>query len=420
MLLRTGLSCLGFALLGTAAGSLAPITGTVAAGAIGGVAGNIAGNFGTYFAQHLGRRAAQRYFARWPAIRENDVIIRELRRSQLSALRRVLQQWERACRTDPDPQRRIQAAVFSDLLGKFLDGEIGKIKTLTLAAFTGTTREEAALRGRILAQLPEAFDASLALRHQLSQLDQRPQAGSPVKKIAELVVLEELRTAVFEDIPALFLSAFYGGPEGSEGWFDLFVRDAAAKLKSGSEFERIWNAEQIALVRDIVEGAATQTEAMAAWLPEATKALGQYGMALDALAGHLDATRDYAKAVYERACGDKALPLDFEAVVSTSGVLRFSPRNPRVPFVGRVQEMAALHDFLAFERAGCPFAWWLITGGGGAGKTRLARQLCFAAHLSGGGLAPEAWGGVTRSCRRPFQSRRRAANPSRQKARGDR
>jgi DNA polymerase III epsilon subunit-like protein len=293
----------------------------------------------------------------------------------------VSQQWEKARRSDPDPQRRSEAAIFSDLLGKFLDAEIDKIKSLTLATITATKREEAALRRRILAQLPESFDAGLALRHEQSQVDRVPQTGLPVRKMAELVVLEELRASVFEQIPALFLSAFHGGSEGSDGWFDLYVRDAAAKLKSGSEFERIWNAEQVALVRDVVESAAAQTEAIAAWLPETTKALREYGMALNALAGDLEATRGYAQAVYERACGDKALPLDFEAVVSTEGVLRFSPRNPRVPFLGRVREMAALDDFLALERPERPFAWWLITGGGGAGKTRLARQLILRAHL---------------------------------------
>ncbi len=84
--------------------------------------------------------------------------------------------------------------------------------------------------------------------------------------------------------------------------------------------------------------------------------------------------------MYQRACGDGTLPLDFMTEVATEGLLRFSPRNPRVPFLGRQEEMAALHAFLTSEPG---FAWWVVTGGGGAGKTRLARQLCMQKHAEG-------------------------------------
>lgn len=83
-----------------------------------------------------------------------------------------------------------------------------------------------------------------------------------------------------------------------------------------------------------------------------------------------------------------ALPLDFDAVEpstelsSTLTLQRFSPRNPRVRFVGRKDELAALKKFLLAERSQ-PFAWWLITGGGGAGKTRLALELCHYAYRRG-------------------------------------
>ena len=79
---------------------------------------------------------------------------------------------------------------------------------------------------------------------------------------------------------------------------------------------------------------------------------------------------------------DRILPLDFEADVSIAGTLRFSPRNPRVPFLGRETEVAALDEFLTAERRQ-PFTWWVMTGGGGAGKTRLARELCLRARRRG-------------------------------------
>jgi DNA polymerase III epsilon subunit-like protein len=101
---------------------------------------------------------------------------------------------------------------------------------------------------------------------------------------------------------------------------------------------------------------------------------------LDALAPDLVAMSHYVKEVYERACAEGAMPLDFEAEVSTEGSLRFSPRNPRLPFVGRKNEIAALDRFLAADKH---FVWWLVAAAGGAGKTRLARQLCLRAHAKG-------------------------------------
>jgi hypothetical protein len=79
---------------------------------------------------------------------------------------------------------------------------------------------------------------------------------------------------------------------------------------------------------------------------------------------------------------DRVMPLDFEADVSIKGTLRFSPRNPRVPFLGRDAELVALDRFLTGEQRQ-PFAWWLVTGGGGTGMTRLTRELCLRARRRG-------------------------------------
>jgi hypothetical protein len=101
--------------------------------------------------------------------------------------------------------------------------------------------------------------------------------------------------------------------------------------------------------------------------------------------GRLEALSAYVEAIHERACGDRSLPLDFDAEdagISIAGTLRFSPRNPRVPFIGRKDELAALEEFTSVVRPR-PFVWWLMTGGGGAGKTKLARQLCLHADMRG-------------------------------------
>jgi hypothetical protein len=79
---------------------------------------------------------------------------------------------------------------------------------------------------------------------------------------------------------------------------------------------------------------------------------------------------------------DRLMPLDYEADKPLEGMLRFSPRNPRVPFLGREAAFESLEQFLTVEQDQ-PFAWWLVTGGGGAGKTRLARQLCLRMRRRG-------------------------------------
>ncbi|MBL8880751.1 MAG: tetratricopeptide repeat protein, partial [Phycisphaerales bacterium] len=59
---------------------------------------------------------------------------------------------------------------------------------------------------------------------------------------------------------------------------------------------------------------------------------------------------------------------------------RFVYREQRIPFYGRHTEMGELLDFLFNEGQ---FRWWVWTGRGGAGKSRLALELCLAAHELG-------------------------------------
>jgi hypothetical protein len=79
---------------------------------------------------------------------------------------------------------------------------------------------------------------------------------------------------------------------------------------------------------------------------------------------------------------DRVVPLDFEVDAPIEGTLRFSPRNPRIPFLGREAALRTLNRFLTTERKH-PFSWWLVMGGAGAGKTRLARELCLRTRRRG-------------------------------------
>ncbi|MCG9895570.1 MAG: hypothetical protein MH204_08860, partial [Fimbriimonadaceae bacterium] len=58
----------------------------------------------------------------------------------------------------------------------------------------------------------------------------------------------------------------------------------------------------------------------------------------------------------------------------------FLYRDMVIPFVGRDEEWARLTDFMESDRS---FSWWRIIDAGGAGKSRLAQELCWDAFGKG-------------------------------------
>lgn len=56
-----------------------------------------------------------------------------------------------------------------------------------------------------------------------------------------------------------------------------------------------------------------------------------------------------------------------------AGRMRLHYQAQRVPFVGRQDEKQQLNEWLGSEAA---FSWWIISGSGGQGKSRLALELC--------------------------------------------
>jgi len=95
--------------------------------------------------------------------------------------------------------------------------------------------------------------------------------------------------------------------------------------------------------------------------------------------------------------------LYLEKPIQRRGVTRFHYRSDAISFLGRQDEMAQLNDFCNIDQdqEGDRVSVWLITGAGGIGKSRLARQLCmdltqkgwvsgfYSRHQQGG--VPENW-----------------------------
>lgn len=78
-----------------------------------------------------------------------------------------------------------------------------------------------------------------------------------------------------------------------------------------------------------------------------------------------------------------APPLEFSLRVAEKS-MRFTYWANRTPHFGRDPEMAALETFLGpCASDAVDFRWWLWTGPGGAGKSRLAWELCLLAESQG-------------------------------------
>ena len=342
--------------------------------AFAGFVGNITANLGTDYL----RRLRGSWLDRSRPVEENHVIIRTLRRAQLEALRDIANRFDRHRLTDQLAARRAQADRFAGALRAWLDAEDKRAPELTLDDLAeGDNSTPTGLRDAVPARLPAELDASLAARHGTGPARQR------FGGVAEGAVLAELCAALPwdpDDLPPMFVAPFTGGRDGTDGWFALFIGKAARELRAGGEFTRIWNAEQAAVIRFLAEATQQRVANLEAVVADANKALCELGSRLDAIAGDAAAARAHAEITERLLRADLDLPLNLKSGLSTEGWRRFAAHNPAIPFRGRQDELDALRGFLGDPR---PFAWWIVTGSGGSGKTRLALELCLRAHADG-------------------------------------
>ncbi len=238
------LSCIPMAIAGaalTATGSDPVTVAAIAGPLLSGVAGNILSSaFGAGE-----EKLMKAVFHRHPGIDENHHILLALRQAHLKALAHVLSDFDSARKTDPDEKRRQESARFSAELHAFLK-DAGKGVSVTSGPVSAYERQ-------VFETLPATFEKALAARGAQAPETALKEAEH-VRADIEQAVLNEICVATATDfglVPAMFANRFR---ERNHGWFDLFVRDAAARLKENEAFKTIWTAEQIVGLKHLVEG----------------------------------------------------------------------------------------------------------------------------------------------------------------------
>ncbi len=158
-------------------------------------------------------------------------------------------------------------------LKQFLDNETAVANQASFSAALDLAADERRIRDALLSTLPDMFDQSLAARRATGDSIAVQQGLSKLRAAVAAAVLSEvrLRTGTLDhELPAAFIMAFEGTGV-PDSWFDLFVRDAAFRLKEDAGFERVWNAEQLALAKAV----ATAHTAVLEEINERTKRLQQ-------------------------------------------------------------------------------------------------------------------------------------------------
>lgn len=378
-------------------------------GAMGGFVGGAAGNFLYEFLKEsylgLTQSVARRWYRGSGKIDPNNDVATALRLAQIDALESITKRFDMSWPSQPDPEQRAACHRFSSGLRSFLSAEKQTaVRGLEVGFDASLTQQEAELSGRIIDALPASLESGLSLQ-QLQTLNAAPNlAGEArqsidarfqaVRRSVENLVLDELLDGArrynqdlqgppIDEIPPLFLNAFGPNEPASDSWFGLFLRGAAHAIKTDDKAARIWEAEQLALISDILLETNQGQEIVKVRLGEIKTVIDQL---LGALAIDLAAARGdilfVRKAMEAQAVRlrDDAIPFDRATSISVEGTLRFSPLNPRIPFVGRTNELSAIAGFC---RSPEPFRWWVVAGGGGAGKTRLARHACLLLGAQG-------------------------------------
>jgi hypothetical protein len=221
----------------------------------GSIFGNLASNSMLNFVQFGSKKVKENYFDGWHQIDGNHRVYQALRKSQIISMRAIVTRYEDQWRKDtegdvrnlPPPTGTVRAYL-----------EKADREANDLSFMTGNTvdEQERVVRGSMLRSLSDNFNATLSTRQaDPSTQDEVLYIASECKTMAEAAVLEELRHSCFggEDASRGFLDSFFGLSPFEDSWHDLFVRDFSAKIRNEQDIANIWQAEQQATIKSIVE-----------------------------------------------------------------------------------------------------------------------------------------------------------------------
>jgi hypothetical protein len=255
---RDSLSCAGLAVVGAAMVATAanPLTAAIAAGTL---ATNVAGNLAADVWRRIDRAGAAKLLHGWRGIDENHVVVQALRKSHIEALRAVLKTYRATARTAPN---RAELEAFADEVETFANTEWKEAEKLTFYRAGSLTSAEHEIRRSILDALPANFSASLAERQRRSNEKQSSGEFEALRDAFVKGALTEIEIRTLPQgthVPPLF-SAIFLGTNVENSWFDYFMREAADRLKNEQPFEAIWNAEQVAYARSLLEEVSGRLE----------------------------------------------------------------------------------------------------------------------------------------------------------------
>ncbi len=298
-------------------------------------------------------------------LKQNHHVWAAIRGAQLSAVRDVLEDYKKECAPAGDD------ADYTTFLNSYL----------ALAAKQEAPRSVPA--DPHIGALQSAVNAAIARQASQGDLDaatappwmdkdawaQLHPTGMTLRREAESAMLQEIRDGVAEnrlltkkdyDHPPRFREMFLAD---DSGWFSRFVGAVMAKLKDDK------NPRNVAFRRAHDAAMLASIDARQQLVLDYIKAVVD---ALDAI------TRSQAR-ILDRLNDFAGLRLRRREPFIPDNLLRFSFWNPAIAFVGREEQIA---DIVRFMNDPGPngenrlFSWWLVTGGGGAGKSRLALEIC--------------------------------------------
>ena len=251
--------CVGLVAAGAASTAMgspeAAVASTSALSLVGGLMSNAAGNFAADALNKGGDKLAGLFARKFPDIDENHHILTALRKAHLEALSAVLDDFDKARKdTDRVSANAEEEERFSTELRNFLKQAHKELKA--------PSAEPSLLEKQVFEGLPEAFQKGMTARNALSPQEAQGQLNNSRKQINEAVLKELLVGSGTDrhDLPPLFEQIFVS--QEQNGWLDRFLRAAAAQFKSNEPFEKIWNAEQLALIVSAVQSLQQEMTAL--------------------------------------------------------------------------------------------------------------------------------------------------------------